>query len=198
MWTRLIPAHAGKTRRRPRATASRTAHPRSRGENPSASLPGSGMGGSSPLTRGKHVIRTWYRGAMRLIPAHAGKTYCQDCPAHSWPAHPRSRGENRSVLSSPIGRMGSSPLTRGKRNSCQFLSLKVGLIPAHAGKPPRPQDRRRWSAAHPRSRGENHRVEPRLPSAHGSSPLTRGKPERRLHRAERRRLIPAHAGKTRP
>ena len=50
--------------------------------------------------------------------------------------------------------------------------------------------------AHPRSRGENLFGGDLLIVCHGSSPLTRGKPERRLHRAERRRLIPAHAGKT--
>ena len=50
--------------------------------------------------------------------------------------------------------------------------------------------------AHPRSRGENQgdRIFDR--SNNGSSPLTRGKPERRRRRQQRDRLIPAHAGKT--
>ena len=50
--------------------------------------------------------------------------------------------------------------------------------------------------AHPRSRGENHSVLPRLPSADGSSPLTRGKRKVSLEDFQSARLIPAHAGKT--
>ena len=51
-------------------------------------------------------------------------------------------------------------------------------------------------AAHPRSRGENRPSEMPVAWAVGSSPLTRGKLERRPRRARRLRLIPAHAGKT--
>ena len=70
----LIPAHAGKTTTPSPLSARSPAHPRSRGENPSASLPGSGMGGSSPLTRGKHLDGGSVEITGRLIPAHAGKT----------------------------------------------------------------------------------------------------------------------------
>ena len=57
------------------------------------------------------------------------------------------------------------------------------------------QQRRR---AHPRSRGENGMDADRLFAAAGSSPLTRGKPHPPDRHRERDRLIPAHAGKTRP
>ena len=50
--------------------------------------------------------------------------------------------------------------------------------------------------AHPRSRGENQKVNDRGITVDGSSPLTRGKLPRRLHVRLARRLIPAHAGKT--
>ena len=50
--------------------------------------------------------------------------------------------------------------------------------------------------AHPRSRGENHPTRPVPGRYHGSSPLTRGKHGARLGFDTRRRLIPAHAGKT--
>ena len=54
---RLIPAHAGKTKRSTWITTRTRAHPRSRGENVScASLPPLEQG-SSPLTRGKR--RPW-------------------------------------------------------------------------------------------------------------------------------------------
>ena len=50
--------------------------------------------------------------------------------------------------------------------------------------------------AHPRSRGENSAIMPVSVPRLGSSPLTRGKPERGRHNAAQEGLIPAHAGKT--
>ena len=130
----LIPAHAGKTASPRRRSYAVRAHPRSRGENrllrprPRAPL------GSSPLTRGKQVAVDGSRGVGGLIPAHAGKTVCPASGRWSRGAHPRSRGENETAAANASVDAGSSPLTRGKRNTCQ-LKLRVrGLIPAHAGK----------------------------------------------------------------
>ena len=50
---RLIPAHAGKTSRSRAGTHTAWAHPRSRGENDTASSRALNTVGSSPLTRGK-------------------------------------------------------------------------------------------------------------------------------------------------
>ena len=70
------------------------------------------------------------------------------------------------------------------------------LIPAHAGKTypkcPCPIGGR----AHPRSRGENPTFAAKSPICAGSSPLTRGKRDRRNCQRLPIRLIPAHAGKT--
>ena len=52
-------------------------------------------------------------------------------------------------------------------------------------------------AAHPRSRGENQTFCCNTNGKSGSSPLTRGKPCVSRAQPYRRRLIPAHAGKTR-
>ena len=52
---RLIPAHAGKTRRPTGYGRDCEAHPRSRGENRMACHSGQSGVGSSPLTRGKHA-----------------------------------------------------------------------------------------------------------------------------------------------
>ena len=93
---RLIPAHAGKTLRRPLAARVTAAHPRSRGENSGAILLMYLMHGSSPLTRGKQRPQLRRRLRQRLIPAHAGKTSAPPGLTSSRPAHPRSRGENRS------------------------------------------------------------------------------------------------------
>ena len=72
------------------------------------------------------------------------------------------------------------------------------LIPAHAGKTSRPRLRSRRARAHPRSRGENLVCAQEGQGSGGSSPLTRGKRSTHDRRRTARRLIPAHAGKTRP
>ena len=71
---RLIPAHAGKTARGSQAHRPCWAHPRSRGENLVGLNSGPELGGSSPLTRGKQGGQVMDTTALRLIPAHAGKT----------------------------------------------------------------------------------------------------------------------------
>ena len=70
----LIPAHAGKTRSRSTGRRPRGAHPRSRGENPVKVWGLTCPGGSSPLTRGKHVPSVYGGRRPGLIPAHAEKT----------------------------------------------------------------------------------------------------------------------------
>ena len=194
---RLIPAHAGKT---PACDAVHTlprAHPRSRGENPKTrSEPHLGPG-SSPLTRGKRVRQRSGRPPMRLIPAHAGKTQGGDPAVGRTGAHPRSRGENNVVVRFAHNAQGSSPLTRGKQRTPRHEIPRLGLIPAHAGKTSRklPVNAAFW--AHPRSRGENPSVACSFTASVGSSPLTRGKPPPSSPSPRPRRLIPAHAGKTR-
>ena len=91
-------------------------------------------------------------------------------------AHPRSRGENNQ-------RMRAAP-------------APSWLIPAHAGKTRGVRPPPRGRSAHPRSRGENGRTITGYRRRYGSSPLTRGKLDQRLHRRAPQGLIPAHAGKT--
>ena len=113
-------------------------------------------------------------------------------------AHPRSRGENGVAGDGHGQESGSSPLTRGKLPGGGPGSRARRLIPAHAGKtapglgapPPWP--------AHPRSRGENTGLGGEVAEVGGSSPLTRGKPVTCTDARSSTRLIPAHAGKTRP
>ena len=112
---RLIPAHAGKTPRREAAALSRSAHPRSRGENGRGHRGCQMKSGSSPLTRGKRWPRGWPTRCARLIPAHAGKTMRSRRRCSPPSAHPRSRGENGNALVAAVNPTGSSPLTRGKR-----------------------------------------------------------------------------------
>ena len=151
----LIPAHAGKTCHGHAVIGEWRAHPRSRGENSAGACPHRGILGSSPLTRGKHLVVNQAVPRRGLIPAHAGKTAFGDTDPKIDGAHPRSRGENFPVWVWADSGRGSSPLTRGKHEAWAFDAEAGRLIPAHAGKTVRYPDSRRYPPAHPRSRGEN-------------------------------------------
>ena len=193
---RLIPAHAGKTSARAYQRACCAAHPRSRGENTSQAASVSRSIGSSPLTRGKLTRRGRHARPIRLIPAHAGKTFTPTQWVTKLKAHPRSRGENDHVDCPADHELGSSPLTRGKPLIGVPAADPLGLIPAHAGKTRRIITALKCSAAHPRSRGENLNAVAGGNKETGSSPLTRGKLGPRGPYGHWRGLIPAHAGKT--
>ena len=193
---RLIPAHAGKTVCGFSPASPAPAHPRSRGENEYVPTNGDVLEGSSPLTRGKLVVNaviTWW---LRLIPAHAGKTWFVRIFAAIRRAHPRSRGENLIVDRPANPQAGSSPLTRGKLPSWTRSLLTARLIPAHAGKTSMTDRSPSKHTAHPRSRGENGAWCGRRVFSMGSSPLTRGKLAPPSGRGHHGGLIPAHAGKT--
>ena len=193
---RLIPAHAGKTHpARPHRTAGR-AHPRSRGENLTSTSRERLCGGSSPLTRGKHIMDAAEDVVVGLIPAHAGKTVPVCGYLRRTGAHPRSRGENAVRQLTQTVRKGSSPLTRGKLGELHDAAEEVGLIPAHAGKTLFDKTHVTSRRAHPRSRGENRLGPDGARLALGSSPLTRGKRRRPAQQPRAAGLIPAHAGKT--
>ena len=152
--------------------------------------------GSSPLTRGKRACPCVRKRLPRLIPAHAGKTSSSLTVRSSPAAHPRSRGENAHDSHMNIARLGSSPLTRGKRNPGVAGGPRDRLIPAHAGKTASGAATRRHGWAHPHSRGENHSFREGNTRTQGSSPLTRGKHVQFCASIVSLRLIPAHAGKT--
>ena len=192
----LIPAHAGKTRAGSFCPGLLAAHPRSRGENPKTRSDRLLDPGSSPLTRGKLKQLQALHDLPRLIPAHAGKTTRQQRPFLTGWAHPRSRGENGQITSTQLRSAGSSPLTRGKREGEHRVRRRRRLIPAHAGKTPEARCPTTRIRAHPRSRGENSHPDKEASVKTGSSPLTRGKLSASMPTATRRRLIPAHAGKT--
>ena len=118
----------------------------------------------------------WSNQSRRgLIPAHAGKTWSRRPSRSGRPAHPRSRGENDVRTHKEHHGEGSSPLTRGKRVIVIRLDVRLGLIPAHAGKTTACSPGSSTRRAHPRSRGENGYFSRISSASAGSSPLTRGK-----------------------
>ena len=155
------------------------------------------LAGSSPLTRGKQLDGPARQRPHGLIPAHAGKTTRVLFGSSSSSAHPRSRGENTPQEAIADAAAGSSPLTRGKQLVVKHGRERRGLIPAHAGKTTSTTRSGTNPAAHPRSRGENRASIGAGDLRAGSSPLTRGKLWSLWLVVVGKRLIPAHAGKTR-
>ena len=135
-------------------------------------------------------------GHPRLIPAHAGKTGVgRRINQDAW-AHPRACGENETPAGISREISGSSPRMRGKHQRNRRCRRRPRLIPAHAGKTIVTTSKGKPSPAHPRACGENFTLRRPAQTLEGSSPRMRGKHHRPIRHANRRRLIPAHAGKT--
>ena len=152
--------------------------------------------GIIPAPRGKRGVLLRALSGPGFIPAHAGKTSQSSAHRACPRVHPRSRGENGSLFLHRHMVLGSSPLTRGKRDFARDELGCVGLIPTHAEKTPGTRRRARQRRAQPHSRGENSNLRRNDFSAAGSSPLTRGKLIPVQGRFLVERLIPAHTGKT--
>ena len=130
----LIPACAGKTLRTCSTLPPSRAHPRVCGENRRGPHQGRRPQGSSPRVRGKLARVVGDLGALRLIPACAGKTTADVMTSTLMAAHPRVCGENGSTSRRVPSGMGSSPRVRGKPQGVDRYHRAAGLIPACAGK----------------------------------------------------------------
>ena len=131
-----------------------------------------------------------------LIPACAGKTPASSPNTCACRAHPRVCGENAVNFPRRHSLQGSSPRVRGKRTPPRPKDPSEGLIPACAGKTPRPPCARPVGRAHPRVCGENGASQASMTAGPGSSPRVRGKRSARVQIVGEHGLIPACAGKT--
>ena len=77
-----------------------------------------------------------------------------------------------------------------------FRGLLCGIIPAHAGFTPAPEGAKTGGRDHPRTRGVYRTASARRALRDGSSPHTRGLPDRWRGPGPVLRIIPAHAGFT--
>ena len=193
---RIIPALAGNTRRPGGRTHRDWDHPRSRGEYTSSHLGGVCLRGSSPLSRGILVDLPLLSGRLGIIPALAGNTLLDAMDREDQRDHPRSRGEYSAHDRVNQVREGSSPLSRGIPGTNVRGSADRGIIPALAGNTSLPPQQPSTTPDHPRSRGEYGFDHPALPSAWGSSPLSRGIQHSRRLLGYLGGIIPALAGNT--
>ena len=192
----IIPALAGNTVPPYLDLVFAADHPRSRGEYPRYNHENVTEHGSSPLSRGIPPGAGFFILQLRIIPALAGNTSNSLQIATSVPDHPRSRGEYRVA---PILRFvfpGSSPLSRGilAKRSTSILSIRI--IPALAGNTISLLTGILFYQDHPRSRGEYESHYTVVPSAYGSSPLSRGIHNVMDADTVKQRIIPALAGNT--
>ena len=130
----LIPACAGKTVGGGMGPVCGAAHPRVCGENSAPLQASSPSCGSSPRVRGKLWVPSSSSRTSRLIPACAGKTRPYRRASDRCWAHPRVCGENPCRCLKHRGSHGSSPRVRGKPSMSKRSPVRVGLIPACAGK----------------------------------------------------------------
>ena len=156
----IIPARAGFTKINPKPLDNHQDHPRACGVYFEGVVEHGGSGGSSPHTRG-----------LPLPPAPTPQALGD---------HPRTRGVYASSSPRAARTAGSSPHTRGLRHQVVCRVPHQRIIPAHAGFTGHRDQRHGDLTDHPRTRGVY-----RLPYqvAHelcGSSPHTRGLPERAL------------------
>ena len=92
--TRIIPAHAGQTKRPDYKDAISTDHPRACGANQNVGRNRAREAGSSPRMRGKRGRWRWPVARPRIIPAHAGQTHGAPGKSTTTADHPRACGAN--------------------------------------------------------------------------------------------------------
>ena len=193
---RITPAHAGKTTVAVQQVRHHTDHPRACGENSAYGKVHFLRFGSPPRMRGKPFPLPVPSFASRITPAHAGKTFSLPGSRALPPDHPRACGENHFSSSSTSKNAGSPPRMRGKPATTLSQPRYPRITPAHAGKTRDIIQVRYERPDHPRACGENPPFSFFTPFSLGSPPRMRGKRNFNSGRGSRKRITPAHAGKT--
>ena len=132
---RFIPTHAGNTARTSVSTRCpvRSVHPHARGEHSRVLGFVASCDGSSPRTRGTLNDHGGDVLHIRFIPTHAGNTNHEADDPRITAVHPHARGEHAAHFLSVFAECGSSPRTRGTRQSEPGYGAQPRFIPTHAG-----------------------------------------------------------------
>ncbi len=146
--------------------------------------------------RAGELARSSVRTAQRTIPARAGRTSRPARRSARSPDHPRSRGENVTTRDRNGLATGPPPLARGERPHRRPRGIPGRTTPARAGRTTPGRCPNRPNTDHPRSRGENRRIQSCVAGRVGPPPLARGERPRRRAGSRRGRTTPARAGRT--
>ena len=133
-----------------------------------------------------------------IIPARAGFTPGSTSVSSRLTDHPRSRGVYVNLTRLEVFCKGSSPLARGLHQDQYPRAVAARIIPARAGFTVKFVWGLSTLSDHPRSRGVYRSWSACSGTASGSSPLARGLQELERVFWDRKRIIPARAGFTRP
>jgi len=134
-----------------------------------------------PRIRGEHSpLAPRTPASCRIIPAYAGSTSAPSTCTGCLPDHPRIRGEHLGLLFAVADREGSSPHTRGAHGDYIKNAPEGRIIPAYAGSTWFRESPTASAADHPRIRGEHRSTVNAINQPCGSSPHTRGAPDRGL------------------
>ena len=120
---RITPAYAGKREHQRQEPCEGQDHPRTCGEKPVISTFWAAASGSPPHMRGKAKAYLEACFALRITPAHAGKSagLCRRCPRVK--DHPRVCGK-RAPSRSSWAPAGITPAYAGKSSSGFLLALR--------------------------------------------------------------------------
>ena len=146
--------------------------------------------------RGKLFEKANESKRKRITPPHAGKTERNRVSSASVTDHPRACGENFRHSRRNTAISGSPPRMRGKPGDDAERPCCPRITPAHAGKTISCSLVRFTQPDHPRACGENGLASFFDAPPIGSPPRMRGKQTDTQQGRERRRITPAHAGKT--
>mgnify|MGYP001639887470 CR=1 FL=1 len=152
--------------------------------------------GSPPHARGRQKKVTAKVRRNRITPACAGKTATGTVRIPTVADHPRMRGEDARVGKTSRRHIGSPPHARGRQRSGDPGERAGGITPACAGKTSSSPFLTTCPWDHPRMRGEDYSVAPRISKLHGSPPHARGRLREEYAKLEKRGITPACAGKT--
>ena len=193
---RIIPACAGNTLPRARATCRTRDHPRVCGEHETHPVTVAMTLGSSPRVRGTPVVVPSVSVRFGIIPACAGNTQGRIGVNVAVRDHPRVCGEHETNTAKGRRFKGSSPRVRGTLAALLLGELYLGIIPACAGNTRDGLTQRRAPWNHPRVCGEHTLAIIEPFSNQGSSPRVRGTQECSAGRVKVSGIIPACAGNT--
>ena len=193
----IIPAGAGRRRRRCCPRGRGGDHPRGCGEKFFRGVGVGGVEGSSPRVRGEGEVTFLSGGPRRIIPAGAGRSNFVKVLKQKLGDHPRGCGEKAKGCRFWRRALGSSPRVRGEVETVPAIFIREGIIPAGAGRSKTQTSIWGTSGDHPRGCGEKGRRRGRLGVAAGSSPRVRGEASSFSPTTLPPGIIPAGAGRSR-
>ncbi len=196
--------------------ASRTVHPRVRGDHvrgygrtpdgdgssprsrgPRSSDSGRAeIRGSSPRSRGPPERHRGHGSVRRFIPAFAGTTGRRAFAEIAATVHPRVRGDHNHSTHQAMNADGSSPRSRGPPRNGYTAGSKSRFIPAFAGTTRCARTLRGRQSVHPRVRGDHRERHLPIADGIGSSPRSRGPRQLGRYQPGGNWFIPAFAGTT--